>query len=257
MLHIRRCVSGLQRPEVIARGDALRKLTQIWSRQHLGQLWLTDKNDAQQFAFVGFQIGQQAQLLQHVRREVLRLVNEQYGGSSGSITSQQLLVDVVHQSLDAAVRIAAIDTQFIGDGFEELHCVQPRIEHECNVDMRWHLLKQTATQRGLARADLAGQHHKAALIVQAIDKMRERIAMSFGQIQKSRIWRDGKRPLTKPKVLFVHACSVAQDRVARSRRAFARLFSCMQALILFEPQSIEPIADVRAILLVFGIVTPD
>ena len=42
------------------------------------QFRLADQDNLQQLAFAGFQIGQQAQLLQHVRRQVLRLIDHQH-----------------------------------------------------------------------------------------------------------------------------------------------------------------------------------
>ena len=67
-----------QRTQVVARDHALRELFQLGPREHLAQLGLADQDDLQQLAFVGLQVGQQAQLLQHVGREHLRLVDDQH-----------------------------------------------------------------------------------------------------------------------------------------------------------------------------------
>jgi hypothetical protein len=55
-----------QRVEVKARDHALRQLLQLRAGQHRAQLGLADQHDLQQLALAGFQVGQQAQLLQHV-----------------------------------------------------------------------------------------------------------------------------------------------------------------------------------------------
>jgi hypothetical protein len=55
-----------QRAQVVARDDALRQLLQFRPRQHGAQLGLADEDDLQQLALAGLQVGQQAQLLQHL-----------------------------------------------------------------------------------------------------------------------------------------------------------------------------------------------
>ena len=77
----RRYLHGLgfgQRVEVVARDHALRQLLELGPREHRAQLGLADQDDLQQLALVGLQVGQQAQLLEHVGRQVLRLVDDQH-----------------------------------------------------------------------------------------------------------------------------------------------------------------------------------
>ena len=66
-----------QRLEVEARDHALAELLELGLREHAAQLGLADQHDLQQLALVRLQVGQQPQLLQHVGREVLRLVDDQ------------------------------------------------------------------------------------------------------------------------------------------------------------------------------------
>jgi hypothetical protein len=78
MSHIGRDLRLAQGSQVIARNDALCHLPQFGTGQHVRQFRLTQQDDLQQLALVGFEIGEQAHLLQNLRREVLRLVDDQY-----------------------------------------------------------------------------------------------------------------------------------------------------------------------------------
>jgi hypothetical protein len=95
--------SGLglaQRVEVKARDHALRQLLQLRAGQHLAQLGLADQHDLQQLALAGFQVGQQAQLLQHVGAQVLCLVDDQHAALAGRVALQQEGVQRVDVVLD-------------------------------------------------------------------------------------------------------------------------------------------------------------
>ncbi|MEZ5558838.1 MAG: hypothetical protein R3E86_09910 [Pseudomonadales bacterium] len=54
-----------QRAQVVACRDPLRQLAQFLAVEQLGELRLAQQNDAQQLALIGFQIGQQTNLLEH------------------------------------------------------------------------------------------------------------------------------------------------------------------------------------------------
>src|SRR5665213_2203671 len=63
-----------QRLQVKARHDPLRQLLELRFFEHRAQLGLADEHDLQQLLFVRLEVGEQAQLLQHVDREELRLL---------------------------------------------------------------------------------------------------------------------------------------------------------------------------------------
>ena len=73
---------------MITRRDALRQLTQQGLPQQLLQLGLTDEHHLQQLGLIGFQVGQQAQLLQHLGAEMLRLIDQQQGLAPGLTIGQ-------------------------------------------------------------------------------------------------------------------------------------------------------------------------
>ena len=78
MANVLRGLVARQRPEVVARDDALRQLLHGGFCKHRPQLWLADEHDLQQFAVMRLEIGQQPQLLEHVGAEVLCLVDDEH-----------------------------------------------------------------------------------------------------------------------------------------------------------------------------------
>ena len=89
-----------QRVEVKAGNHALRQLLHFGAGQQRAQFGLTDQHDLQQLALAGFQVGQQAQLLQHIGAEVLRLVDDQHAAFPGGVRLQQKGIQRVDVVLD-------------------------------------------------------------------------------------------------------------------------------------------------------------
>ncbi len=78
MLHVGGDFGSRERRQVIARDDALCELPQLAPLEQFREFGLADQNDLQQLAPVGFEVGEQAHLLQHVCGEILRLVDNQH-----------------------------------------------------------------------------------------------------------------------------------------------------------------------------------
>ena len=71
------CLIEVQRLKIVSSSNSLIKLPQLGSRQLIGQFWLTNENNLEQLLIIGFEIRQKTNLLQHIKIEVLRLVNHQ------------------------------------------------------------------------------------------------------------------------------------------------------------------------------------
>ena len=110
-----------ERIEVIAAGDALRQLAQLDAAQQLAQLGLADQDDLQQLLGFGFEIGEQAHLLEHVGREVLRLVDHQHDALAFGMRLEQVEAQQVDQVLETAFGTGRdADAQLFADGQQEL-----------------------------------------------------------------------------------------------------------------------------------------
>ena len=64
--------------------------------QDIAELRLPDQNDLQQFFFVGFQIRQQPQLLQHIFAQILSFVNEQNHLVALCLLAHEKIIQIVN-----------------------------------------------------------------------------------------------------------------------------------------------------------------
>ena len=190
--------------EVVTRSDALRQLAQVGARQLLGELRLTDQNNPQQLALVGFEVRQQTQLLEYICGEVLGFVDEQNRGTTTRVAGQQMGIDAVDELFGATACSGRIDAQLIADGLEQLYGVEARVQDERDVDHRRHLGEQAATERCFAGTHFAGEHHKAAGIVQSVHQVRECLAMALRQKQEPRVGRNRERTVREGEERLVH-----------------------------------------------------
>src|SRR5690606_21924536 len=110
-----------ERIQVVAAGNALRQLPQLGPVQQLAQFGLPDQDDLQQLLRGGLQVRQQPQLLQRVRRQVLRFVDDHDDAPSLRMPVEQALVEHIHQVLDAGgILIAQENAEFLADRQREL-----------------------------------------------------------------------------------------------------------------------------------------
>jgi hypothetical protein len=100
VLDVLRGFGGRQRVQVVARNHPLRQLLHVGALQHVAQLRLADQHDLQQLALIGFQIRQQPQLLQHLRGQVLGLIDDEDVLMSLGMAVQQVGIEPVHVLLD-------------------------------------------------------------------------------------------------------------------------------------------------------------
>jgi len=78
MRDVRLHLLAVQRLERCADGDALIELTHLGGGQHVQQTQLSNEHDLEQVRFVGFQVRDDADLLEHLHRQVLCLVDDQH-----------------------------------------------------------------------------------------------------------------------------------------------------------------------------------
>ena len=97
--HVRRRLIPVERLQVVARGHALRKLSQVIARERVTELGLADQQDLQQLFGVRLEVRQQANLLQEFRIEVLGLIDDQDGAPTALVCGQQMAVQRVRESL--------------------------------------------------------------------------------------------------------------------------------------------------------------
>ena len=190
-----------ERLQVVARGHTLGELAQVLAGQHLAQLGLADEDDLQELLARGLEVRQQADLLQHLAAEVLRLVDHQHGAAPARVRVQQVAVEGVDQRLEAGGARGIDHVQLVADRGQQLDGREGGIEHHGHVDRRRELLEQRAAERGLAGSHLARElHEAAAALAQPPQQVGQRLAVAVGEVEIARVRRDRERLLGEPEV---------------------------------------------------------
>ena len=188
--------------EVPALGDALIELAQIVARQNAVQFGLTDQHHLQQFLCGGFQIGQQSKLLEHHRVQILGLVHDDDGATTSRTIAFQKGRQVFGEFLAAG---AARGQAELGvDGLQKLGGGEHRVHDGSHGDVFGVFGEQSADQRGLARADFAGDGDEPAALADPVHEMRERLAMLGAHEQVAGVGGQAKRKIAEPKESLIH-----------------------------------------------------
>src|SRR5262245_10501556 len=205
MSHVARGLASRQRRQVITSRDPLRQLSQLHSPQHITQLRLPDQDDLQKLLRRRLQVGEQAHLLEYFRAQVLRFVHDDHYAPPLCMCAEQVSIQCIYQRLDAgSLARRHADTQLFADGEHEFCGRDARIENQGDFSVLRNLAEEATDDRGLAGANLASQLDEAAGLVDAIEKMSERLGVPLAQEQVTRVRRDGERLFAETKKCRIH-----------------------------------------------------
>jgi hypothetical protein len=198
---------GRERVQVKAGDDALGELLELGPLEHRSQLGLADQDDLQQLPLVGLEVGQEAQLLEHLRREHLRLVDDEDVVLADGVGLQQEVVERVDVRLDRRRRHlggSGRDVELVADRLQELHHRELRVEDVGDVAALGDLLEKAAADRRLACADLAREQDEAAAAADAVEQVGERLAVALAHVEVARVRRERERLLLEAEEPRVH-----------------------------------------------------
>src|SRR5581483_1932418 len=191
--------------------DALIELAQLGRAQQRLEIQLADEDDLQQLLFVRFEVREDANLLEHRHRQVLRLVDDEHGARLQRHEAQQEVVERVDQLLFARRRQASVarvlardDAEVLQDALEELLFGEKRIQHERRERRPIDLFEQRAAQRRLPRADVAGDGDEPFAAPNRVLQQIERVRVRLAPVQILRVRRQTERLLREPVVALVH-----------------------------------------------------
>src|ERR1043165_2280266 len=88
------------------------------------------------------------------------------------------------------------------------------------------MFQQRPAERGLARADFAGELHEALAFPDAVEQMVERLAVFVAVEKKARVRRDVERRLLQSIKLQIHAWLLAETSVSRKGKVWPP-FPCL------------------------------
>ena len=204
---------------MVAHGDALAQLAEAVLVEALAQFRLAHQNNLQQLAFIGFEIGQQADLFQQIVRQILRLVNDQHRIPALRHLFEQKMIYLGNRF--ETVQSFYIQPEFHADRPDQLIGVQRGIENQGGRKIFPQLIKQRAAQGRFARANFARQLDKTFSLADAVEEMIESLAM-FGAVKKkSRIGRDVKRRFGQAVIFQIHSERLAHRNLGEKKNGLA------------------------------------
>ena len=188
--------------QVITHRDALPQLTQPRMVQPVAQFRLSHEDDLQQFAVLGFEIGQQTDVFELVVVEILRLVDDQYGiAARGRLFYQKL---VQHRPRLQHTQSRHGDAEFDGDGLHQQVGAGWRIEDEGAGPGITQGREHRPADRRFARADFAGQLHETLPLADAVEQMVEGLAVFRAEKKEPRIRRKIERRFLQAVIFQIH-----------------------------------------------------
>ena len=113
-------------------------------------------------------------------------------------------IQAVLDGLDAGRGGLVRHTELVADRAQQFGHRELGVEDVGHIAVRRYLLQKAAADGGLAGADLAGEQHEAAARVQAVEQMRQRLAVPLAHEQVARIGGDGERRVLQAKERGVH-----------------------------------------------------
>ncbi len=183
--------------------DALAQLPELRQLQLILKLGLAGQYDLQQFLGRSLQIGQQTDLFQHRKSEILCFVNDQHRGLARPVSLQQPVIQF--QQLLAFRTVFASNFKFRQDKIKQLARVHPGIEQKRGFrSPQVQPVQQPVHQRGLPGPDLSGQRDESLAGLYSVHQPGQRFLYLFRQKQIPRIRVNVERVFFQPKEAFVH-----------------------------------------------------
>ena len=205
-----------QRLQVEPQPHALHELRELGRVELVVELGLSGENDPQHLVLGGLHTRQQADFLQHAHGEVLRFIDNQQHLAAGGVLFDQEVVDRADELGFAHLegreaelhqhRLQEIDGRYLG-------LVDLRHHH-----VRRHFLEEGFDQRGLARADLACDHHEAVGEPDGRLHVRLGAGVLLRQVQELGVRAQPERQLLELEGFQIHACWLAADVTGCERR---------------------------------------
>ena len=207
-----------ERGEMVLGGHPLRELPQLAAGQHLLQLRLAHEHDLDQLLGVRLQVRDEPDLLEHLGREVLGLVDEEHDVAALLPRLEQESVQRVDVVLERAAGDG--DVQVLEGRAQQLGRGERRIEHEGSGGARVEPREEIARERRLARSHLTGDEDESAPLAPAELQVGEGLRVALGQVEVLGVRGEVEGLLREPVVGLVHGPT--SPAPLRRRRGCAR-----------------------------------
>ncbi len=191
-----------QGSQVEAQPHALLELHEFGRVDLVAKLRLPGEDDMQYLLARRLHAREQADLLEHLVAQVLRLVDDQEHLASLRVLLDQELVER-RQDFRLAHPERAV-AELDQHGLQELDRRDLRLVELRDHDVLVDLLEEALDQRRLARADFAGDHHEAVREPDGRFHVRLRTGVDLAQVEEGRVRAEAERQVGELEVFEVH-----------------------------------------------------
>ena len=200
--HVGDGLGVVERSEMPAERDPLVQLGERGIEDERPQLGLAHEHEAEKLLRARLQVRQEAQLLQHVDRDRLRLVEDDDGEPTGGPLAEEMLVERIH---DVDLTVArGRDAEVARDALEQLLRGQGRVEDVRRGDLGTEAVEEGAQERRLPGADVARDADEPAGLHQTRLQMGERLGVLRREVEVARVGCQPKRRIREPEERLVH-----------------------------------------------------
>ena len=204
MLDVTADFAELQGFEVIANGDALAQVLQFGLVKMFAEFGLAHEDDLEELAIVGFQVGQEADLLEQFVGHVLGFIDNEDGIFFLVDQAEEELVEKCGGFEAVEIEAFYAEAKFHGDGFDEAVAIEHGVENEGGFPIWAELFEHGAADGSFAGADLAGELDEPLPFANAVEEMVIGFAVLWAEEKKARVWRDIERRFVQAIVLQIH-----------------------------------------------------
>ena len=219
---------GVERADVAGGGHALPELLHLGALQDLAELGLADQEGLQQRLVAELEVRQHAQFLDRLRRQVLRLVDDQQAALALAGLADQEGLDRDQQL--GLRRVLDVDAERRADHAQRVFGAELRGDQVADDDIAAvQAVDQRAQHRRLAGADLAGDDDEPLVARHAVLEIGAGAAVLLAAEVEAGVGVELERLAAQPVEAFVHGserhAEVADHRgfVVRRRRVAAEL----------------------------------
>jgi len=178
-------------------------LTELLAGEDRFELGLAHEHDLEELLFVGFEIGEEADLFEDLEGEVLGLVDDEDDVASGVDALEEDLVDLGNQ-IDLAVGVVEL-AELGEDGLEHLLLVDAGIDDERGVvALGVELVEESAAEGGLAAADFTDQDDEAFFLGHPVHEVLECVLMGGAEVKELRVRGDVEWHLREAVEALIH-----------------------------------------------------
>ena len=183
--------------------DALLQLAYMRLRQFFVQLGLTEQHHLQQFAFIGFQVAEQADFFQRFHRHALRFFHEHHHRLAFRMFLQKVILQFLHHVQLAGVAVN-IQTEFVRNHVQDIVWRQTGVGDVDHINLVGQSHFQHAAQHGFAAANFPHHLDNAFATGNGVGQRIQRCASLAAFEKQAGVGRDFERRPFESEMLQIH-----------------------------------------------------